>query len=192
MSILVEPTEQAHWHRLIQDAELSCTQTLPHDLEAYLVITLMRFNQRPTALDGAMAIQWLQARQLTGHRATEALRDLGDQCLLLSGLFPGLAERRLVRLSYYVDLGRGAYHQLAAQLERATAGLYAALCEGFLSLLEVLHAVRELGGGTALGPLASYELWADTGHTGARRRLQRYSNALPLAGPSRANRGGCH
>jgi hypothetical protein len=64
-----------------------------------------------------------------------ALRDVGDQCLLVAGVFPHQAERRMVRLSYFVALGQSAYEQLSRFLGRSTAQLYGELSSTFVSLM---------------------------------------------------------
>jgi hypothetical protein len=109
------------------------------------------------------------------------LRDVGDQCLLFSGLYPQHAERRLVRVSYYVELGRGAYGQLAERLRHAGAAMYQQLCQGFVALMDVLQAMRALEGTPALSPLQSLELWAETGSQGARQQLRACTDATPVS-----------
>ena len=55
-----------------------------------------------------MSEDFLGSQQLHGEQRAESLRQVGDHCLLFSGLFPQIAERRLVRISYFVNIGRSS------------------------------------------------------------------------------------
>jgi hypothetical protein len=178
--LILEPTSTAQWHALVSEAETLSARTLDETLESYLVFLLMRFVARPDLAGSVLAIDYLRGSAATGQLQVTQLRDVGDQCLLFSGLYPQHAERRLVRVSYYVDLGRGAYGQLAERLRHAGAGVYQQLCQGFVALMDVLQAMRSLDGTTALAPLQNLELWADTGSQAAWRRLQAETDATPV------------
>lgn len=179
--LILEPTSTAQWHALVSEAETLSARTLDETLESYLVFLLMRFVARPDLAGRVLAIDYLRGSTSTGHLQVTQLRDVGDQCLLFSGLYPQHAERRLVRVSYYVDLGRGAYGQLAERLRHAGADVYQQLCQGFVALMDVLQAMRSLDGTPAMAPLQSLELWADTGSQAAWRRLQAETDATPVA-----------
>jgi len=69
---------------------------------------------------------------------------VGDRCLLISGFYPELAERRRVQLSYFMDLGRGAYAQLAEEVSAALKALFEELARGFAELVRVLFELRGL------------------------------------------------
>jgi hypothetical protein len=140
----------------------------------------MRFAERPDLAGRVMALEFLQAQQETGQ-VTMQLRDVGDQCLLFSGLFPQLAERRLVKVSYFVAIGRAAYDQLAALVDRNSDRLYGRLAEAFVAIMDVLQAMRGLSGEAVLQPLAAAELWADTGSQSALRTLSETTNSLPVS-----------
>jgi len=178
--LILEPTATAQWQSLVCEAEAACECRLGEELESYLVFLLMRFVARPELSDRVMAVDYLHAALARGGQQIEQLRDVGDQCLLLSGLFPAQAERRLVRVSYFVNLGRSAYDMLAQRLEQAAAQVYVSLAEGFVNLLEVLQAIRGLDGKPVLGALQQLELWADTGSRAAWRSLQAETDGFPV------------
>jgi hypothetical protein len=75
-------------------------------------------------------------------RTPDRLRDVGDRCLLIAGLFPRLANRRRVSTDYYIDLGRGAYATASVRAPRCERELFAELAQGFHSLVDVLAAIR--------------------------------------------------
>jgi hypothetical protein len=178
--LILEPTSQAQWQTLVHEAQTACDRNLDETLESYLVFLLMRFIDRPAFTARIMAEDYLQSQQLQGTHRLERLRDVGDHCLLFSGLFPRLAERRLVRVSYFVNIGRSSYHQLSDAVDRRRAALYGHLSEAFIVLMDVLHAMRELGGQTLLTPIQAMELWQETGSQRCFRQLCDGQHAIPV------------
>lgn len=179
-NLILEPTSTAQWHALVSEAESASARRLDETLESYLVFLLMRFVARPDLAGRVMAIDYLRGSAASGQLKEVALRDVGDQCLLFSGLYPRHAERRMVRVSYFVELGRGAYGQLAERLRHAGAEVYQQLAEGFVALMDVLQAMRSLDGSPALDPLQGLELWADTGSRSGWESLRARTEAVPV------------
>jgi hypothetical protein len=161
-TLVLQPTDLAQWHALVAEAQQACDSNLDEPLESYLVFLLMRFADRPELARKIMALEFLRAQQTDSQQAGN-LRDVGDQCLLFSGLFPQIAEKRMVRVSYFVNIGRSAYGQLSSLVDRQSERLFSNLAGGFVAIMDVLHAMRGLSGTPALQPLAAAELWADTG-----------------------------
>jgi len=161
--LILEPTVQAQWLSLVHEAQSACGCHLDEALESYLVFLLMRFTDKPLCTSRIMAEEYLQSQACSGEQRAERLRDVGDHCLLFSGLFPQLAERRLVRISYFVNLGQSSYQQLSALLDRGWSAVYGHLSEAFVVLMDILHAMRELGGHSVLTPIQALDLWQDTG-----------------------------
>ncbi len=168
MQIQAELAEVASWQALIAEAEAHCGRQLDESLQSYLVFMLMRQLRRADLGSSALGLRLLEQQRRPGS----GLRDLGDECLTVAGLFPELARRRLVQVSYYVSLGRSAYGQLAERLSQGQAELFEELTDGFVALMEVLHGVRALGGDEPLSPLECAELWRDTGSQRAADRLR--------------------
>ncbi len=186
MSEILEPTgDVARWQSLVAEAEKHAGVRLDEELESYLVFTLMRWLRRPDMASRILALDFLESFHQQARRRSESLRDVGDQCLLYSGLFPERAERRRVRVSYYVDLGRSAYHSLADGLNEL-ARLFERLAEEFVSAMDILQAIRSVGGQpVGLTPLQAHDLWTDTGSRSARAELARHTTAEPLSGNPR-------
>ena len=179
--LILHPTETSQWHALVMEAQVSRSLTLSEDLESYLVFLLMRFAAQPQMIAGILAKEFLQSHALAGTERQEKLRDLGDKCLLFSGLFPGQAKRRQVEISYFVNMGQFAYSSLSAIGQQSVSQLYAELCEGFVSLMDVLNAMRETSGnGDQLLPLDAYALWEETGSQAALTNITKGSKALPV------------
>lgn len=174
--LLLEPTALAQWKQIIQQAEDRSQRVLDEDVESYLIFTLMRFTQSPHLASRVLAPEFLGSAQLTGAARQNRLRDVGDECLLLSGLFPQVAERRLVQPGYYVQLGQTAYDHLGQLLQQALAKLYQQLASCFVSMMDVLQHVRQ---DSSLMPLQAYDLWQQTGSRSAHRQLSE-NDAFPV------------
>jgi len=129
------------WQQLVRESESRQHVLLGEELQAYLVFALMRHLRDHDLVDRAMGQEWLRAHE--GPMVAERLRDVGDQCLLIAGLYPELAQRRLVDEDFYVGLGRSAYSRAARRARTAERPLFALLVDGFHSLRIVLRSMRQ-------------------------------------------------
>lgn len=130
------------WHHLVRDAESRAHIDLAETQESYLVFTLVG-HCRDSLLPGRiLSLELLEGLADTGSGREERLRNVGDRCLLLAGLFPDQARRRCVDANYFAGLGRGAYAELGSHARSALASLYAELADAFEWLVNVLRAVR--------------------------------------------------
>lgn len=180
-SLLLEPTSTAQWQSLVKEAEEHCSCQLGEDLESYLVFLLMRFLRQPQMAAAVMAMDYLNSQNSSGALKVDNLRDVGDKCLLFSGLFPQQAQRRLVKISYFVNLGRTAYIQLSDNVSMTMADLYRNVAQGFVPLMDVLQTVREMENGRpVLSALDAYELWQDTGSKKALHTVREATTATPV------------
>lgn len=145
---LREGSQLALWQELVIDGEQQVGTRLAEPVESYLVFVLMR-HLRDGALAGRiLALEWLQAMDQVGRLRADALRDVGDRCLLVAGMYPGLAERRRVTPAYFAELGRGAYLGVAEAARNGYADLFAQLADAFRQMVQVLAAM--VGNGTIL------------------------------------------
>lgn len=180
--LMLADTSMSQWQSLVAEAGEVARCPLAEDLESYLVFTLARYTGRPHSVSRVVALDLLEALQAHGRERHERLREIGDRCLLLSGLFPEQARRRRVSIGYFVDQGRCAYDELGILLQSGYAVLYRRLSGGFVHLMDVLHAIREMGGREiALEPVAEMDLWHQTGSRAALRRLRRHTGGIPMA-----------
>ena len=180
-NVLISGAQVADWQKLVSEAEAELGVSLDEELESYLVFTLMRYTRRPDMTSRVMALDYLQAMQTTGNARQQQMREVADQCLLLTGLFPARVKRRRVSIMYYVDLGRSAYQHLAENLASMTV-LYSRMAQQFVQAMDTLHAIRQLGEGTLqLEPLEAYDLWQQTGSRAAQAQLGLdQQNILPV------------
>jgi hypothetical protein len=124
----------------------------------------------------AVALDFLLARAESGRRLRQELRDVGDRCLLLAGLYPEQAQRRLVSLSYFLEIGARAYGELAGALSASIAELYDRLAHAFAHLVRVLMQVRRQV--RDIAPLILHEVAAARGAD----RDPQFPGAILLAG----------
>lgn len=174
---ILDSSELAQWHTLVQEAEQDYGCQLDEEMQSYLVFTLMRFARDPQLNSHALALEYLSSHHLPTSLRSEQLRSIGDQCLLVSGLFPQTAERRQVGVHYYVNLGRSAYHHIGNVAQQGIAELYHHLAESFILLMDLLQTIRQYSM-PALSPAAAMELWNQTGSLAAYRQIS--DTAIPV------------
>lgn len=178
-TLVLQPTAVSQWRTLVYEAQSKSGQNLDESLQSYLVFLLMRFANRPDLLQSAMGTDYLKAMQSETCKQ-DKLRDVGDQCLLCSGFFPQIAERKLVRISYFVNIGRSAYDQVAESTDKKVKQLYTNLAHAFIPVMDVLHAMRSLDGRPPLSVEQAVELWSDTGSQSAYKTLKNHYQVVPF------------
>ena len=140
------------WQSLVHDGERQAGIELGESVQSYLVFVLMRYLRDGALAAHVLALDWLEAAERTGQARADALRDVGDRCLLIAGRFPRLAERRCVGPDYFSNLGSGAYLGVAEAARAGYAALFAELARAFDAMVSVLAALPRRG--TVLLPMA--------------------------------------
>lgn len=136
-SIILNPTDISQWHSLIVEAQKTSNLRLNESLESYLVYLLNRFINQPELSNAVLAVDLLQS--IDGP--IEQIKLVGDKSLLLCGLFPDLAAKHCT-LSYYTDIGTGAYSTVADRSTKSYAKLYNELANSFNKLQLILMATK--------------------------------------------------
>ena len=170
MNILTNSTSTALWHEIIHEAESTCRITLEEDIESYLVFLLMRYTNKPELLKQIIALEFLEGINAKPAKQRLTLQEVGDKCLLFAGLYPNMADKRLVKISYFVNLGQACY----VRISQKNDDLYEGLGKQFVSLMDVLQSIRQY---PDLLPLQAYELWSDTGSHRALSILRQYTQS---------------
>jgi hypothetical protein len=140
--LILHPTDISQWHALVNEAQAATRLILNENTESYLVFLLMRFSQGPKLIESVVALDFLESMRKPRPLKVELLKEVGDKSLLFCGLFPGLAEKRHVSLSYFSDLGQAAYLTVGELQEKQTADLYMQLSAQFITLQQILQAMR--------------------------------------------------
>jgi hypothetical protein len=141
-AILTDVPQTALWVDLVREAEDGAAIRLDEELESYLVFVLMGHTRDLQLHGNIMALDYLFARAQRGTKRKQELREVGDRCLLLAGLYPEQAQRRLVTVDYFLSMGRSAYDELSVALKAAVAELYGNLAKAFARLVRLLMELR--------------------------------------------------
>lgn len=140
--LILHPTDTSQWHALVNEAQASTRLVLNENTESYLVFLLMRFSQATQLVESVIALDFLESMQALGKRQIELLREVGDKSLLFCGLFPGMANKRHVKLEYFSGMGQAAYLTVSELQDSQSADLYSQLSAQFLTMQQVLQAMR--------------------------------------------------
>lgn len=165
MKLITNDNPLALWQDTIKEAEHQCSILLKEEIESYLVSLLMHYARKPEMAKQILAVSFLEGQ---GARDSHTLKQMGDQCLLFAGLFPHAAESKLVKISYFVDLGRSAYISVSSTAN----DIFSKLAFQFVILMDVLQSIRPH---PDLMPLEAYEQWHELGSQRALRILREYS-----------------
>lgn len=140
--LILHPTDMSQWHALVNEAQAATHLVLNEQTESYLVFLLMRFAQGPKLIESVVALDFLASMHSCRQQQVALLRDVGDKSLLFCGLFPGIAKKRHVSLSYFSDMGQAAYLTVGELHRDQTADLYFQLSAQFVNLQRILQAMR--------------------------------------------------
>jgi hypothetical protein len=174
MKIIISSTPVVLWHSIVQEAESQCSTHLHVELESYLVFLLMKYLTKPELAKRIMASEYLQSLAAHPNKRRVALQTVGDECLLFSGLFPKQAHKRLVKISYFISLGKVAY----TSISHSKSDLFGSLALHFVPIMDILQTITQAD----LLPLEAYDLWNDTQSPRALAMLKEYtkSSATPM------------
>lgn len=172
-NLLTSPTSLCLWHEVIKHAENRCAVSLKEDLEAYLVSLLMRYINKPEVVKQIFAKTFLEALEAALSQRQVSMQHVGDQCLLFAGLFPRAAEKKHVKINYFVNLGRSAYSVVSTVPD----DLFSSLALKFVVLTDVLQSIRQYHD---LLPLEAYDQWNELGSQRALKILREFSSGTPL------------
>lgn len=158
------------WQDTIRLAEKECACQLAADTESYLIQLLTNYLFQTDWIFHAKGFQLLSAIQQTNHHQ---FKMVGDECLLLVGLFPHFISHSFLKPRYYVRLGQTAY----LALSKKTDDLYALLSFQFVKLMDILQSVR-LTSDAVMTPLEAHEQWEDLRSQRALRWLNWYAGKM--------------
>jgi len=176
-----QPTALAEWYEIVREAEAVSGLRVAEELENYLVNLLLRFTDKPALADAVLGLDYLLAEQQLTPTKYSALREVGDQCLLYSGLYPERAQRRRVRISYFVEIGQRAYCSAAMNITRDAelSMLFEQLGTRFVRLMDILLSLRALAGRDKQLPLLqAVELWQDTSSESAKKIITEHTDGF--------------
>lgn len=131
------------FQRLVAEGEFCRGVSLGEATESYLVFLLGRYTAKAWVADWDAATAYLEGILHQRAFRHEKMRETGDVCLLLAGLFPERAEKR-ASVRYYQTIGQGAYGGLGSDPSYILADLFRDMANNFPLLQEVLRHVRPI------------------------------------------------
>jgi hypothetical protein len=135
------PTQTLLWANLVQDASQKASVALSEIQESYIVFMLMRFITKCDLFDKTLALAYLESTLETYRMREVMLSETADTALLLAGLFPERAKKLNVMSSYFVDMSRLCFLDLAALCKRLKHEGEAQMYEEVGSKVELLAYV---------------------------------------------------
>jgi hypothetical protein len=128
-----------------------------------LLAGFMHVDQSAAGDEEPLGVRFVKALQEAGAKQRDALRQVGDRSLFISGFFADSLTRSLVDVDYYIQLGEHAYGSLARQQDGTFGGVFDELAGKFPAFVDVLGEVSER---TAMASNADllrlYEKWLRT------------------------------
>ncbi len=133
------------WYSMINEAKETHGYHFDEGLDHYLVLTLDSFLKDTNIKSNILALLYLENIQHESFKTTQNIRYVGDQCLIISGLFPERAQKKNVSLNYYIELGKSSYLKLAtaSQHLKLDHELFYRLSTHFVGLMDILHLLRK-------------------------------------------------
>ena len=134
------------WVDLLQEASGRAKTKLTENQESYLVFMLMRFIGRCELSGITLSLKYLEST-LESRRVQEVkLADTADAGLLFAGLFPERSRRLNVSSSYFMEMSRICFFNLADLCEmmkhQGESMLYRDIAENVEKLTYVLSCTR--------------------------------------------------
>jgi hypothetical protein len=147
--------------------------TIQTDAFEYLVTLLTRFMEAETffarTAEGKLENNYLvkiysDYLQGTPEVKKQALKRLGDVCLMVTGFFADSLNRKLVDVDYYFGMGGAAYWHLSQTGFASTNPMFHELSVKFKSVSNVLNELSDRSGlQNNKDVLRLYERWLQTG-----------------------------
>ena len=133
------------WHQLLHRAKIQSLTSVTQEVEHYLALMLESCAHNKMPLNRNIAQHFLLAQQTEGRVGLRRLQSVGDQCLLITGLFPELIQRKNVNTRYIMDVGCIAYSSIArhpyAEAMACNTALFDQLGQQFQDLSRWLNMI---------------------------------------------------
>jgi len=94
---------------VVKDTQQTHGYDLPHHVEAYIVMLLGDFVDRTD-----IPPEKTFAEQFLNIQTSKQAKQLGDVCLIVSGVFPRLKEKHGLNRRYYQDIGSTSYEMASS------------------------------------------------------------------------------
>ncbi len=140
MGIIGHSSVEGFFQEVLSAALDHSGMTVSPSTEYYLVGLLGEFAKARIS-DAPLGLRLVGTED--GAKRVQALKEIGDTSLYVSGFFAESMSRRLVDLDYYMGMGGAAYAELSGRLgSTAAAEVYAELARRFPAFVDVLARIR--------------------------------------------------
>lgn len=170
-------SESARWRALLGLAEVESGFVPTQEVEDHLVRLCLAYTEAVRGQPIDHMFDGLIELVATGRTDRRRLAEVGDQALVMCGLFPEFTERMVGPLELVTALGSGAYRACVSQSE-----LQAELGKEFLTIVDLLQSLREIDMPIDLDPMTAVSLWNCSLSANSLRRATR-SLGLVAPGP---------
>ena len=120
---------------IVKETKVETGYELPEEIEAYVVMLLAHYLDRPDFLpEHSFAQAYLKLRRPADYNAKE----LGDACLLVTGAFPSYGSKHGLNRKYFQDIGISSYDMVA---ERFNEELFSTLSNHFVFVSDFITIV---------------------------------------------------
>lgn len=171
MSIIGHSSVEEFFHEILAAALSEVGVSTTPFTEYYLVGMLgdfasARISDEPLAL------------RLANHGHTQdrvqALKEIGDTSLYISGFFAESLGQQLVDVDYYIGMGGAAYKELSGRLARSSvAEVYGELASKFPAFVDVLTRMRSQVSLGKQDMVSLYKQWEETKADWIEERLRK-------------------
>ncbi|MFQ5660677.1 MAG: hypothetical protein ACE5GZ_09630 [Gammaproteobacteria bacterium] len=183
MKLAMYTPETSNWYALLNRAQVASDCYFNKNVENYLVYVLACMSS---------GIDFVPGKGITGtdlipvtkrESRLMSIRQIGEQSLVVTGLFPDYANRTGIPLLYLMEKGRSAYSELADACPNEFIYFY--LGEHFVQVVDVLQKLGEIcGDNHSIDLLQAYELWQETGSRHGWAVIHNNLGAFPAAAGS--------
>lgn len=145
-SHLPSAQQLSEWYALVIETEKNAGITLGGVVQNYLVMTLDAMTTDLSICNVQIAIPFLSSISLSSTNDSIVLRTVGDQCLLIAGLFPERAFKKNLTDAYFIHMGQNAYYALShSNLPMLfDKDIFTELCQAFPKLALFLREMRDI------------------------------------------------
>ena len=103
------------FREVVQQTVVETGFEVPEDIETYIIALLSSYVDKTNFLPEQ---SFAEAYFKLTHKSSYSAKELGDTCLILSGVFPEYGEKTGLNKSYYKNIGKSSYEQASRILNR--------------------------------------------------------------------------
>lgn len=172
--------ETSHWYALLNKAQVASEYYLNSDVENYLVYILACMSSEFDFMPGRAICSQGFLSATKKERRLKDIRLIGEQSLVVAGLFPDHVQRTGVPLLYLMDKGRSAYQELSSAIPKNH--VYSYISKHFVKLIDILQMVSGIcGDNHSIDLIQACELWQETGSRHGWSVIKNHTDAFPTA-----------